>query len=574
MSLKEIFDNQKPVGDAAKYHTASGEKGMVSCAVKEAAEAGEAVLEDGGNAIDAVIAMQLALTAVEGMNTSIAAGGYILYYDNKKKETKVLNGHSKAPAATTPDIFYNKQGELIPFDERSISPKSVGIPGIMKMLELAHETYGSMTLERLIDPAIELAENEFRVNSLWERTIDNFKDRLGEEARKVFVPDGKPLEEEDVIRQPNLAKALKTIRKEGFSSVYEGEIADAIIETLEAMGGIMRKEDLDNYEASIEEPLWGNYKGYELAFPGPPNGGGFAISQLLTMLEKLHISQYDVHSWEKYHLVAEAIRVVLADQQTHIGDPAFVKLPLKGLFMDKYIDERRKLIDFQQRKQEQDINPGDPWKYEEGNTDYKQKQDQSFHGMETTHFTAIDKWGNIAACTSSIERIFGSGIMVPGYGFILNNDLTDFNPEPGTVNEANANKFAVSSKTPTIVYDEGKPFFTLGSPGAETIVGSVAQVLLHVLDYKMDLGKAVDEPRIFNNPQLSWEWEDGINEQAMEKLKELGYELDRGFENISADDRLGDVKGILIDPWSGQLYGTADSPRPGRAIGVKDNNRK
>jgi gamma-glutamyltranspeptidase/glutathione hydrolase len=201
MSLEEIFNNQKPVGDASKYNTASGEDGMVSCPVKEAAEAGEEVLKDGGNAIDAVIAMQLALTVTEGMNTSIASGGYILYYDNKAKETKVLNGHSKAPAATTPDIFYNEKRELIPFDERSISPKSVGVPGMMKVLELAHETYGSTALERLIDPAIELAENDYRVNSLWERTIDNFKARLGEEARKVFVPDGKPLAEGDSIRQ-------------------------------------------------------------------------------------------------------------------------------------------------------------------------------------------------------------------------------------------------------------------------------------------------------------------------------------------------------------------------------------
>ncbi|GAB3799513.1 gamma-glutamyltransferase [Virgibacillus kimchii] len=568
MSLEEIFHNQKPVGEASKYHTASGKDGMVSCPVKEAAEAGEEVLKEGGNAIDAVIAMQMALTAVEGMNTSIAAGGYILYYDNKKKETKVINGHSKAPAATTPDIFYKADGELIPFEERSVSAKSVGVPGIMKALELAHTTYGSKELKHLIDPAIKLAENDYHVNSLWERTIDNFKDRFGKEARKVFVPDGKPLEEGDTIRQPDLAKALKIIRNEGFSSVYEGEIADAIIETLDKMGGIMKKSDLKNYKAVMEDPLWGSYKGYDLAFPPPPNGGGFAISLLLKMFEKLNISQSDVHSWEKYHLVAESIRVVLADQQTHIGDPDFVKLPLKGLFSEAYIKERLKLIDFNERKEK--INPGEPWKYEEGKASYKQRQDTSFHGMETTHFTAIDKWGNIAACTSSIERIFGSGIMVPGYGFILNNDLTDFNPEPGTVNEANANKFAVSSKTPTIVYHKGKPFFTLGSPGAETIVGSVAQVLLHVLDYKMDVGEAIDEPRIFNNPQRSWEWEDGINEQAMEKLKELGYNLGRGFESISADDRLGDVKGIMIDPWNGKLYGTADSPRPGRAIGVKD----
>jgi len=570
MSLEEIFNNQKPVGDAAKYNTASGEEGMVSCPVKEAAEAGEDILKEGGNAIDAVIAMQLALTAVEGMNTSIAAGGYILYYDNQKKETKVINGHSKAPAATTPDIFYNEEGELLPFDERSVSPKAAGVPGMMKALELAHGAYGSTDLEKLIDPAIHLAENDFRVNSLWERTIDNFKDRLGKEAKKIFVPDGKPLAEGDMIHQPDLAKTLKIIRKEGFSSVYEGEIADAIVETLDKMGGIMKKSDLKNYQATIEEPFWGDYKGFDLAFPSPPNGGGFAISLLLKLLEKLDIRQYDVHSWQKYHLVAEAIRVVLADQQTHIGDPDFADLPLEGLFSEAYIEKRLGLIDLNKRKDE--IHPGNPWEYEKGKASYREKQDTSFHGMETTHFTAIDKWGNIAACTSSIERIFGSGLMVPGYGFMLNNDLTDFNPEPGTVNEANADKFAVSSKTPTIVYHKGMPFFTLGSPGAETIVGSVAQVLLHVLDYKMDVGEAIDEPRIFNNPQRSWEWEDGINKQAMEKLKALGYNLDRGFESVSADDRLGDVKGILIDPWKGKLYGTADSPRPGRAIGI--NNKK
>lgn len=572
MSLEEIFHNQKPVEDASKSHTVSGEDGMVSCAVKEAAVVGEEVLKEGGNAIDAIIAIQLALSVVEGMNTGVGGGGVLSYYDSKTKDTKIFDGHSKAPSSVKPDLYYDEMDKLMPFDERSTSPRSVAVPGAMKMLELAHDTHGSMALERLIDPAIRLAEQGFRVNSSWERTLENFQDRLGEEAKKVFVPDGQPLKEGDYLRQSNLAKTLKIIREEGFSSVYEGEIADAVIETLTAHGGIMRKADLENYQATIEEPLWGSYKGYDLSFPGSANGGGIPLAQLLKILEKLNVSQYGIHSWEKYHMIAEATRIVLADQQTHIGDPDFIRIPLKGLIHDEYIEERMKLIDFQQRKQE--INAGDPWKYEQGEANYKVESVESYQGMDTTHFTAVDKWGNIAACTTSIERIFGSGIMVDGYGFMLNNDLTDFNPEPGTANEPNANKSPVSSKSPTIVFYKGKPFFTLGSPGASTIISTVAQVLLHVLDYKMDLGEAISEARIFTNPEMSMEWEDGINKETMAKLKELGYELDRSFKEETADDRIGDVKGILIDPWNSKLYGAADSPRPGRAIGINNVPKK
>lgn len=567
MSIQEIFKNQKTAGHASYYETVKGHYGMVACPIKEAAEAGEKVLEDGGNAIDAIIAMQFALCSVEGMNTGIGAGGFILYYDSENNETKAIHGHTRAPAATTPEVFYNSEGNLMPFDERTMSPKSVGVPGVMKMMELALEKYGSMSLDRLIDPAIKLAEEEYRVNSLWDRTIDIFKERLGEEAKKVFVPNGEPLKEGDMVRQPDLAKALKAIKKEGFSSLYEGELADAIIDTLQKYGGIMTKEDLQNYEASIEEPFWSSYKGYDLAFPGPPNGGGIAVSQILKILEPFNISQYGVRSWEKYHLVAEATRLALADQQTYLGDPGFTDIPLEGLFNEEYLKERGNIINFDKRWEE--INAGDPWNYQEGTPSQPVKKDNSKKGMDTTHFTVIDQWGNIASCTTSLERIFGCGIMVEGYGFLLNNDITDFNPEPGTANEPNSNKCAVSSKSPTIVYHEGKPFFTLGSPGGPTIVGSVAQVLLHVLDYQMDLKEAVAERRIFNNPDVSWEWEDGIEDEIMAKLRDLGYKLDQGFKEVAADNRLGDVQAILVDPSSGKLYGTNDAPRPGAAIGLK-----
>lgn len=260
------------------------------------------------------------------------------------------------------------------------------------------------------------------------------------------------------------------------------------------------------------------------------------------------------------------MRLTLSDKQAYLGDPNFVDIPMEGLFHPVYIEERRKLINFESRLEQ--VNPGDPWQYQEGEPNRQLRRESTETDMETTHFTAVDRWGNVAACTSSIERIFGSGIMVPGYGFLLNNDLTDFNPEPGRINEPNAHKFAVSSKTPAIVFHNGKPFFTLGSPGATTIVASVLQVLLNVLEYKMDLKKAITEPRIYITPDLSVQWEDGINAEAMEKLKELGYELDRSYKSVTADTRVGDVQAILLDPSSGKMYGAADSPRPGEAAGL------
>lgn len=572
MDLQKILQNQKAHRHSSQEETAAAEYGMAASAIKEATEIGEQVLADGGNAIDAIIAIQFALGVTEGMNTGIAAGGFLIYHDNKKQGTIVIDGHSQAPSNVTPELFVNEQGEAVPFDERSTSAKASGVPGIMKMMSKAHERYGSMPLERLIDPAIELAESEYPVNSLWERTIEQFKDRMGEETKKVFVPGGKPLKEGDRIRQPDLAKTLRIIKEQGFEAVYEGEIADAIIETINGHNGLMTKKDLKNYEVEVKAPFWSKYKEIDLAFPAPPNVGGFTIAQILKIIEPLEIGIYHPHSWEKYHLLGESMRLSLADKEAFFGDPDFIDIPMKGLFHPDYLKQRRGMIDLEKRLPI--VEKGDPWSYQEGEDPNYQQSEEDEEGMETTHFTTVDRWGNVAACTSSIERIFGSGIMVPGYGFLLNNDLTDFDPEPGTINEPNANKHAISSKSPFIAFHNGKPFFTLGSPGATTIVASVLQVFLNVVEYHMDLKEAVKEPRIYITADLEIQWEDGINEEALEKLKELGYELDRSFKEVTADTRLGDVQAILIDPDTGKVYGAADSPRPGEASGPDEPPEK
>lgn len=564
MELHEIFNNQRPGGDDARQQTASGAYGMAASAVKEATEVGEQVLQDGGNAFDAIIAIQFALAVVEGMNTGIGSSGFLTLYNSEQDETKVINGHSEAPAAVAPDLFLDQKGEVPPFMKRSIHPKAIGIPGMMRAMEATHERYGTMPLERLIDPAIRLAE-EFRVNALWERAIEMAHFRLGKEAKKIFMPDGVPLVEGDIARQTDLVKTLKIIQDEGFGAVYAGEIADAIISTVQNQGGLMTKEDLKGYRASIDEPLWSSYKGVDLALPAPPNGGGFSVAQLLKLLEPLNISQYDSRSWKKYHLLSEVMHMTLADKEAHIGDPKFIDIPLEGLLHKDYVKERRQLINFEHHDGE--IGHGNPWKYQTGEPNRLIRQDPAETGQETTHFTVADRWGNVAACTSSLERIFGSGIMVSGYGILLNNDLTDFNPVPGGANEPNGNKQPVSSKSPTIVFKDGKPFFTLGSPGGQTIVASVLQVLLNVLDFKMDLKQAIQEPRIYNNPEQAVQVEEGITEEARERLEEAGLKVEAAKR---VDFRIGDVQAILINPADGKLYGAADSSRPGAANGLTD----
>lgn len=542
--------------------TAKGKKGMVATAHPIASEIGEKVLKEGGNAIDAAVAIQFALNVVEPMMTGIGGSGFFMVYDNESKTTKIFDGHSEAPKAAHADMFLDERKEVIPFKKRSTHATAVAIPGILKAMDAALREYGTKSLAELIEPAAVVAEKGISMNWVLMEALELFEYRLGDEGRRLFFPEGKAFKEGDILIKEHLAKTFRILQKEGIAAFYEGEIAEAIIKTLQDLGGFMTLEDLKSYKISVDEPVWGEYRGYKIASSSPPSAGGTSLLYILKLLEDFSVDKFGPRSWEKYYLFTEAMRLAFSDKIAYLADPRFNDIPVKGLLHNEYIDERRKLINFKNRNSRIDF--GNPWKYEKKKPVKVVRQPNDMEKSETTHFTVVDRWGNIAACTSTVEHPFGSGIMVPGYGLLLNNELTDFDPIPGGVNEPGPGKRPVSCKSPTILFKDEKPVLTLGSPGGPTIIASVFQTIVNIIDYKMDLKEAIEEPRIFATPGSLLSWEAGMDMMAKGELESMGYE----FGDTS--HVIGNIQAIQICPDTGELYGAADSSREGTAIGIDD----
>jgi gamma-glutamyltranspeptidase/glutathione hydrolase len=557
MTMEHIWTNQK---QELHKQRARGKNGMTASATEESSKIGAEILSTGGNAMDALAAMQFALAVAEPFNTGLAASGFIMYYDAKKQETFVGNGHSIAPNNAHKNVFVDEHQDVIPFIERSTPGTAVAVPGILKGFEKALEEFGTMNWTDVMTPAIKLSEEGIRVNITWNTGLERFSDRIGEEARTFFFPDGVPLTEGEVVVNEQLTKTLKLLQEKGANAFYKGEIADAIIKTVRSFDGLMEKKDLMEYEATVSKAITGTYGDYTITVPSPPNGGGFSLLYMLKLLEKINIAQYDLHSWEKYYIIAEVLRAMTADKLAFMGDPAFYDIPVEGLLHDDYLTKRLELLNFEFRNDS--IMEGNPWDYDKEKQPHHQKASIKEAGPETTHFIAVDRDGNIATCTSSLEHFFGSGIMVPGYGFLLNNDMTDFDPDPAGINSVEPGKYPVSMKTPTIVFKDGKPVLTLGSPGGPTIPASVLQTMIHILDYGMDVKDAIEEPRIYNGTgPLIWH-EEGIPEEAKRKLEQMNYQ----FDTIALS--IGNVQAILLNPKTGELFGGSDSSRPGIPVAV------
>ncbi len=543
-----------------------------------AAEVGARTLEDGGNAIDAAAAIQFALNVVEPNFSGIGGGAFMMIHLAGTNETFFLDSREMAPAAATPGMFLP-----CPSYARSSSGIAVGVPGTLLGVATALERWGTISLAEALQPAIELAEDGFIVGQVLAANARTGKTGYQPETKAVFRPGGSYLQEGDLLVQTDLAETFRLIAGEGTDVFYRGAIAAAIVEVQlryrydSDCEGKMTLADLDAYEVVIREPIVGNYRGYTLMGTSPESSGGLTVMQMLKMLERFPLGDasqgFGFGTTKTLHVMMEAMRLAYADRAIYMGDgdpPNGVPVPTVGLLADEYVQLRSEMIGEDSRMSTP--SAGDPWLYDSASLPGKVMlaalSPPEEEGGHTTHFSVVDKWGNVVSCTSTIEAGWGTGIMVPGYGFLLNNELTDFNSTPATgnpgANDVAPYKRPRSSMAPSILFKDGMPIAAYGSPGGPRIITTVLQITLNLIDHGMTIQEAIDAPRItvYSASGLSRYHEAGFSGAVLQELKDLGHYV-RSYTR-----KIGSVQAVVIDLQTGKQYGGADSRREGVVIGL------
>jgi len=534
-----------------------GEDGMVVSSNGDAARVGAAVLADGGNAIDAAVAMQFALGVSEPGFSGIGGGGFMMIYDADSKDVTVIDSRERAPASARVDMFLQADDKPIPFDKRRTLGIAVGVPGALAGARAALDKFGTRSLATLLEPSIELAEHGVIVTKLLADSLVEHHDVLAANpaASAVFLPGGKQLQIGDLLVQPELAATMKILAEDGIDAFYRGPIGEAFVAEVKAAGGGMKMTDLKQYEVTVDAPVLGQYGDYEIVTTAPPSSGGLTVLQFLDLLEGFDLGQWSVASTARYHLVMKAMHLAFADRNAYLGDPEFVDIEPGSWLDPEYIAERAALIELDDNTCP--LPAGDI----AGMTPAPAALAELGGDPQTTHANVADRWGNLVSFTVSIEQHYGTGRLLPGYGFFLNNELTDFDPLPDRPNSPAPDKRPMSSMAPTLVFQGGAPVYVLGSPGGPRIIGAVAQVLLNLLEYDLDLEAAVALPRVYSAVcNLKARWEPGLTAAVRTRLEQLGH----GLQDDASD--IGDVGVIKIQ--GGTYVGVADPRRDGVAVGL------
>jgi gamma-glutamyltranspeptidase/glutathione hydrolase len=536
---------------------AKASKWMVSSANPLASEAGRQVLREGGSAVDAAIAMQMVLALVEPQSSGLGGGAFIVSYDAKRRRISTIDGRETAPAEVTPQLFM-KDGKPLGFADAVNSGLSVGVPGVFRALELAHQRHGRLPWARLLQPAIRLAEEGFAVSPRLHAQIKGNRDLAAQTAaRAYFYPQDQPAPVDYLLKNPALAEVLRRMASEGVSAFYRGDIAQDIVQAVQShtRPGTLSVQDMAEYRALEREPVCSRYRQYQLCGMGPPSSGPIAVMQMLGILKQHEVASMLPGSREAVHYFAEAGRLAFADRERYVADPAFVSVPVTAMLDSRYLTWRGALIDARQSMGV--AQAGDPSGMLE-----QRGEGAAVDQASTTHLVAIDAQGNAVSMTSTIESEFGSKIFVRG--FLLNNQLTDFSLLPAdpqgraVANRIEPRKRPRSSMSPIIVLKDGKPYLLIGSPGGSSIIFYVAKTLMGVLDWQLDIQQAIALPNMGSrNRDTELEQGSGL-ESLQQALRQSGH-------RVSIAPSPSGVHAIMIQPDA--LFGGADPRREGVALG-------
>jgi gamma-glutamyltranspeptidase/glutathione hydrolase len=538
--------------DMDRVHPVWARHGMVASQEALATQIGVDVLKQGGNAVDAAVAVGFALAVTLPQAGNLGGGGFMIVHDAKSGETVAIDYREKAPGQASRDMFLDAAGNA---DSKlsQYSGLAIGVPGTAAGLALALERYGTMTLQQVMAPAIRLAEQGVVVTPDLSDSLKASADEIKawpSSTRIFFKEGGAPYEPGDVLRQADLAKSLRQIAEGGPDAFYKGEIARLVVAQMQADGGLITMEDLAAYQAQVREPVRGTYRGYEVVSMPPPSSGGVHIVQILNILEGIPIGYLGHNSAETIHLMAEAMKLAYADRSEYLGDSDFVDVPVQGLTSKAYADELRGKINAHRATSSATIKPNNPIPYESD---------------QTTHFSVVDKDGNAVANTYTINFSYGTGLVAEGTGILLNNEMDDFSAKPGVPNaygliggDANAvepGKRPLSSMSPTIVLKDGAPVIVTGSPGGSRIITTVLQVIMNVVDHGMNIAEASEAVRVHH------QWlpdelrvEEGLSRDTIRLLEARGH-------TVREQPVMGSTHSIMRQP-DGSLFGASDPRRP------------
>lgn len=531
-----------------KRKAVTAEHGMVVCVSPEAADVGVEVLKQGGNAVDAAVAVAFAMAVTYPAAGNIGGGGFMLVYPPGKEPT-VLEYRETAPAAVNKDTFAKTSDWH--------DHKATGVPGTVRGLELAHKKYGKLPWKDLLQPAIRFADDGFALDATMVRSLNEAVRRKGGSAefRRLFGKnEGKgSWAVGDRLVQKDLAKTLRRIAENGPDAFYTGELADLVVAEMKDGGGYITKDDLAAYKAKERAPIHGTYREYDVYAPPPPSSGGIALVEMLNMLEQFDLGKMGFGTVETRHLMAEVSRRAFVDRARFLGDPDFARIP-NHLTSKEYARKLIHSIDLQKATPSESLAEGITLSRESENT---------------THFSVIDAAGMAVSNTYTLEDAYGSRVVVRGAGYILNNEMGDFNARPGVTNAKGrigtdpnlvaAGKRMLSSQTPTVIAKNGKAMIVTGSPGSRTIINTVLSMVTNVIDFEMDIQAAVDAPRQHHQWFPDELLLEGRDADLVKKLEALGHKVRTAKQ--------GDAHSIWIDPKTGLYHGAADRRINGKAAG-------